>query len=129
MKFKSQLKVIFSYSALILLMSGAGCGQIGEQVGGPVGVGVGVTAGVDGPTRDILQQGLNELQRQPNRWRETMESIIKQLEQSGTTVSKQVARDVQSTYNSILGQTGSEFSCRADFVLEFRLSTNLLRRS
>jgi hypothetical protein len=124
MNFKSQLKVIISYSALILLMSGAGCGQIGERGGGPVGVGVGFR--LDGPTRDILQQGLNELQRQPNRWRETMVSIIKQLEQSGTTVSKQVAQEVQSTYNSILGQTGSEFSCRADFVakrLEQRLQS------
>ncbi|GGA02670.1 hypothetical protein [Okeania sp. KiyG1] len=42
--------------------------------------------------------------------------MIEQLEASGSNLSQQVARDVRETYNSMVGQTGNEFSCRSDIV-------------
>ncbi|MBW4495899.1 MAG: hypothetical protein KME26_23040 [Oscillatoria princeps RMCB-10] len=46
-----------------------------------------------------------------------MLATVKQLEESSYKVAKQVAKEVRSTYNSIAGQTGSEFSCRSDLVV------------
>jgi len=85
-------------------MSGAKCGAD-------------VEVGVDSKTLDVLKQGIEELRRQPDRWEETMLATVKQLEESSNKVAKQVAQEVRSTYNSIAGQTGSEFSCRSDFVV------------
>ncbi|NET66386.1 MAG: hypothetical protein F6K63_19140 [Moorea sp. SIO1G6] len=74
--------------------------------------------GLDDPTLDILDKAIEELRQQPERWEKTMINATQQLEKSGSKLSEQVAKDVRDTYNSILGQTGNEFSCRSDFVAE-----------
>lgn len=80
-----------------------------------LGVGVGICGPVD-RTLDILEEGIAELGRQPARWENTMVSIIEQLDQSGTDLSRNVLVEVRSIYNGILGQTTGEFSCRSDFI-------------
>lgn len=86
------------YAVLLILLTSSSCNVIPDR------------------TFDILDKGIDELARQPDRWKETMNVLIQQLEQSGTALSKQVATDVQSTVNSISAQIGNQVSCRSDFV-------------
>jgi hypothetical protein len=81
--------------------------------------GCGILKGLVGlrpETLDVLSAAIEELGRQPGRWENTMENTIKQLEESGTELSRNVLAEVRQTYNGMLGQTGSEFSCRTDFI-------------
>jgi hypothetical protein len=45
-----------------------------------------------------------------------MENTIRQLETSGEQLAETVLAEVRYTYNSMLGQTTGEFSCRSDFI-------------
>jgi hypothetical protein len=61
---------------------------------------------------DMLDKALGELHQQPKMWGTTLTNLVKQMEASGSNL----ANEVQGIYNSMLGQTTGEYSCRADFV-------------
>jgi hypothetical protein len=60
----------------------------------------------------MLDKALAELHAQPGLWETTFTNLIKQLESSGSNLVVQV----KGAYESMLGQTTGEFSCRVDFV-------------
>jgi hypothetical protein len=70
----------------------------------------------DDQTLQTLQNAIDMLDRQPGQWENTMKNTIDELGRIGTASSKEVLADVQSTYNSALGQTESTAFCGSDFI-------------
>ncbi len=75
-----------------------------------------VTAGLDAPTRQVLQNGIDQLGNQPGAWQTTMQNTIEKLGKIGTETAKQVLAEVQATFNGALGQMESATKCSLDFV-------------
>jgi hypothetical protein len=73
-------------------------------------------AGIDAQTRQTLQNAIDTLGNQPGQWQNTMTVTIDELGHVGTASAKEVLADVQSTYNSALGQTQGTAFCGADFI-------------
>ncbi len=85
----------------ILVVTSAGCSP---------------TVGLDTKTRDVIQHAIDELNNQPGAWQGTMTNTIDELGRVGTDTAHKVLADVQSVYNSALGQTQSAAFCGADFI-------------
>lgn len=72
--------------------------------------------GLDDPTREIVQRVINELNRQPHAWQNTLTNAIDELGRVTTKTAHTVLADLQSVYNGAIGQTESAALCGADFV-------------
>jgi hypothetical protein len=76
------------------------------------GCGVGGIAQVGQEAEQIVQQAIDELNRQPSEWSQTMQNTIDNLKKSGSDLLNQI----QDLYNSSIGQAENITFCTADFI-------------
>jgi hypothetical protein len=72
--------------------------------------------GVDDPTREVLEDAIDELGNWPGEWETTLNSVVDELGEVGSDLASDIRREVESLMRATI-QTAQEASfCEVDFI-------------